>query len=262
MRVSRICLGERLRKKMSTPGLEAQIVTYVSSVVVAGGGGAVIAWFIFQTMGVKWIESKFAEGLEAYKHARLKEIEQLRFEIAALMDRTVKLHQMEFEVLPEAWALLTDAYAILRPVSLGVVVAPDLNQLSAEQLEFFIEKVPLEDFQKNELRVASDKLKYYSDAIQRHDLNRALDACGAFHIYLTKNGIFIPPEIKKKFSDFDVLLAEVIGERKISLRRPNTMERFDKGVALDSNGPALLKSLESDVQGRLWNSIKSDVAKQ
>lgn len=247
---------------MNGPGFAYPALTFLGSILAAGGGGALIAWQIFKSMGEKWIDSKFAESLEEYKHAKQKELENLRFEIAALMDRTVKLHQREFDVIPEAWGLLTDAFTILRPVSLGIGMAPDLRVMSPAQFEYFIKTIPLEDFQKEELRNADDKSKYYLDAIQRYDFNRALEACAAFHIYITKNGIFMPPAIKKKFADFDDLLADVLGERRQSLKNSSQNQKFDKGAALHDNGPSLLQSLEDDVQGRLWNSITSEKPKQ
>jgi hypothetical protein len=173
------------------------------------------------------------------------------------MDRTVKLHQKEFEVMPEAWGLLVDAYNILRPVALGIGLAPDIRVMTAAQFEYFLTKIPLEEFQKEELRNATDKPQYYLDAIQRHDFNRAHDACGAFHFFITKNGIFLPSTIKVKFSAFDDLLADVLDERRQSL---SGRKVFDKGAALHSQGPALLKSLEDDVQGRLWSGITAEIS--
>jgi hypothetical protein len=123
-------------------------------------------------------------------------------------------------------------------------------------LIIFFEQIPLVTWQKEELKAAPDRGRYYLDAISWHDLNRAQDACGKFHLHLLKNGIFMPPAIKKKLSDMDDLLAGVIGERRSGLQNPNTAMagRFDKGVALDASGSGLLKSLEKDLQDRLRNS--------
>jgi hypothetical protein len=107
---------------------------------------------------------------------------------------------------------------------------------------------------KNELIAASDKVRYYLDAISWHDMNRAEASCGKFHEYLLKNGIFILPDIKEKFSQFDDLLAEAIGERRMSLRYTDRPQSFDKGAILHRKGPHLLKLLEHDVQERLWHS--------
>ncbi len=92
------------------------------------------------------------------------------------MDRTVKLHQREFDVLPEAWGLLNDAFAIISPVALGVGNAPDFRKISAEEFEYVLSKIPFEEFQKNELRNSKDQSRYYLDTIQWHDFNKAKEA--------------------------------------------------------------------------------------
>ncbi len=232
------------------------MLTYLVAFVVATGGLGTVVYWLFKLLAEKWLHAKFEERLSAYKHIQQKELEQLRFEISALLDRTVKLHQREFDVLPEVWGLLTDSFNITRPVTLGAVLAPDIDEMTGEQFDDFLERIPFAAWQKNELRKAADKKRYYIDAISWYDLNRSQDACGKFHVYLLKNGIFIQPEIRVKFSELDDLLAGAIGERRVGLQYPNTTmpQRFAKGLVLDSRGPGLLKSLEQDVQGRLWNS--------
>jgi hypothetical protein len=245
-------VGELWSKLESVAG---PILTYLSAAILAVGGFGAIIYWLFKLLAEKWLNAKFEERLSAYKHAQQKELEQLKFEISALLDRTVKLHQREFDVLPEAWGLLTDAFSITRPVTLGAVFSPDIKKMTGEQFEDFLEKIPLAAWQKSELKAASDPVRYYLDAISWHDLNRAQKSCAEFHVYLLKNGIFIPPDIRTKFSELDDLLAEAIGERRAGLQYPTTgmAQTFDKGVALDRRGPGLLKSLERDVQGRLWN---------
>jgi len=88
--------------------------------VAAGGGLTLIAYQIFKRFAVKWLDSKFEERLQALKHKHGKEIERLRFEIAKLLDRATKLHQREFEVLPEAWSKLNDAFWNTQSVSRSV----------------------------------------------------------------------------------------------------------------------------------------------
>jgi hypothetical protein len=188
-------------------------------------------------------------------HDTQRALEQLKLENSTSLDRAVKFHQREFDVLPEARRLLIDAFTITRPVTLGAAMSPDIKKMTTEQFEDFLDKIPLASWQKNELRAASDPVSYYLGAISWHDLNRAETACGEFHVYLLKNGIFIPPDIKTRFSELDDLLAAAIGERRGGLQYPNTdtAQRFDKGLELDRRVPGLLQTLERDVQGRLWN---------
>lgn len=62
------------------------------------------------------MNTKFEQRLAAYKHEQQKELEQLKFAINAQMDRATKLHQKEFEVLPEASGKLMNAYGVIMSV--------------------------------------------------------------------------------------------------------------------------------------------------
>jgi hypothetical protein len=77
-------------------------------IVVAGGGAAALILGPFRYLADKWLTSKFNQRLEQFKHAQQVEMENLRFKIDSLFDRTTKLHQREFEVVPAAWALLVE----------------------------------------------------------------------------------------------------------------------------------------------------------
>ena len=59
---------------------EQEILKFIGRAVTYGGGGAVVAFLLFRFLGSKWIESKFAESLEAYKHAQAKELEAVKFQ--------------------------------------------------------------------------------------------------------------------------------------------------------------------------------------
>lgn len=83
-----------------------ELLKAIGLLVVAAGGLTAIAYAIFKNLGEKWLDARFDERLAAYKHEQQKELEQVRFKITALLDRATKLHQREFEVLPEAWSLL------------------------------------------------------------------------------------------------------------------------------------------------------------
>src|SRR5688572_16053484 len=88
--------------------LRAAGVAGIGAVVVAAIAG--IVWQFFKWFGAKWIEAKFAKSLETFRHQQAQEIERLRGQIAALLDRATKLHQAEFDTLPKIWELAGKAY--------------------------------------------------------------------------------------------------------------------------------------------------------
>jgi len=78
------------------------MLKWPGQVVLWLGGATVTAFAAFKFLASKWIENKFATQLEAHKHEPAKELEELRHRINSAFSRLTKIHEKEFEVLPEA----------------------------------------------------------------------------------------------------------------------------------------------------------------
>jgi hypothetical protein len=227
--------------------------------VVVGGGAAAIAFALFRFLGEKWLSAKFNERLEAYKHAQQQELERLKLRINTLMDRTTKLHQREFEVLPEAWSKLADAQAVVVSFTSALQSYPDLNSMSTPHLEDFIASCKLSEWQKTELRESKDKSKYYIDAIYWHKLSEARNTLSTYHVYLKKNGIFIPEPLKTKFSEMDDLLFHTLIEHDLNEKNERRPREGHWQSKLQKEGLGIMNSIETEVQGRLWSAHATDV---
>jgi hypothetical protein len=226
----------------------------IGAVFAVGGGVATVAYVLLRFFGEKWLSAKFEERLAAYKHAQQKELEQLRFKISALMDRTTKLHQKEFDVLPEAWGKLSDAYGIILALTSALQQYPDLDRMNESHLDEFLKESPLMSWQKDEIKATGKKTDYYIKAIAWHKISKARDACRELDIYLRKNGIFIPEPTKSKFTELDKLIFDTLVEHEINEQdqvRPRLRESSKK---LGEQGGPLIKALEQEIQNRLWNS--------
>ena len=192
------------------------ILATIGGVILGGGGAVGLAYWLFKVFGEKWLSAKFEERLAEFKHAQQKEIEQLRFKINALMDRTVKLHQREFDVLPEAWSRLNDAFSHVIGFSSRLQSYPDLNRFSADQLDEFLNNSRLQDWEKTELKAAKDRTQYFIKRIFWHRLSDARAACKEHHAYLKKSGIFILAETREKFYELDALMWDALTESEIN----------------------------------------------
>jgi hypothetical protein len=228
----------------------------IGGIATIGVASSTCAYAVFRILTTKWIDTRFSERLEAFKHQQNQEIEHLRFRIGTMMDWNVKLHQREFNVLPETWSLLTEAFYTIEPITLGIQQYPGLDKMSSEQLDEFLEDSPLTGTRKLELKMTGNKVSYYSKIKTSHDINKAVDAYNIYHQTFAKNAIFIIEPIKTKFTEVDVMLKEAIIERQVQ------PQKFDKGLILYSEGRARLKALERDVQGRLWSSEDSKYESQ
>jgi hypothetical protein len=229
------------------------ILAAIGGVFIGGGTITAFALWLFKQFSERWLQSRFAERLAAFRHEQEKELEHLRFEISKLLDRTVKFHQREFEVLPQAWTLLTKSYYTTLAVTSSLQSYPDLSNVGDVQLEEFLADSKLNNWQKAELKVATDRNKYYQDAIFWHRLNGAKQASRTSTEYLTVNGIFMRPELKEKFDQIDDLGWQALVEHEFNQRSSIFPKQMTEQKKFGEQGPVLLRSLEREIQKRLWS---------
>lgn len=86
--------------------MTGEIIKAIGKFVLAGGGGAAIAWLMFSRLSDRWLDQRFARRLEEFNHEKTQEIERLRHHIASLFSRISKIHEKEFDVLPTAFLKL------------------------------------------------------------------------------------------------------------------------------------------------------------
>lgn len=228
----------------------------IGAVSLSGGTIVAFTYWLFKLFSDKWLTAKFAKRLEDHKHSQQKDLENVRFEISKIMDRTIKLHQREFDILPKAWELLVDANGIASAVLSPLQQYADVARMNDSQLDKFLESSHLEDWEKDELKSASNKSEYYWKSLQRHRVSEAREAVRLFHVYRLKNGIFILAEINDKLEQIDNLLFKAVNERVYHLqdeqgvRERRESKAWDK---LNADGQNLMKELETEIHDRLWN---------
>ncbi len=188
----------------------SEMFKWLGQVVLWLGGATVTAFAAFKFLASKWIENKFATQLEAHKHEQAKELEELRHKINAAFSRVTKIHEKEFEALPEAWYKLQDALGRISGVTSSVARYPDPNRMDATQLAEFLKQSDLYDFEKEELRKAGDKNAYYQEGRFWHDLKYAKDAFWDFHNYTVRNRIFLSSDLFEQFQKIDDVMWEAI----------------------------------------------------
>ena len=130
-----------------------------------GGGSAAAAYLLFQWLGKKWIENKFAQRLEQLRHQQALDLQRLRVEIDSMLSGAIKLQEKEFSILPEAWAKLDEAHSLV-----GWLVSPfqqyaDVGRMNNAQLEEFLADTEFSESQKDDVRSAPDKNKEYQDIL-------------------------------------------------------------------------------------------------
>src|SRR5579863_4255167 len=186
---------------LSVAGWKLLWFALVNLSVAAGGAFALFKW-----LGQRWLENRFAKDLEEFKsqktqaveeikHERTKEIEAIRRSVQWEFSRISKIHEEEFEVLPQAWFLLHEAHGRAGHLMVSIRSVPDFQRFTTLEFEAFLKDSKLSDVQKDELRDAPDRFKYYSEALFWIDLNEAHSAQIKLNNYLIQHRIFMTPEL-------------------------------------------------------------------
>jgi hypothetical protein len=238
------------------PDFITSLLSIIGFVVVGAGAIGGFAWWLFRTFSEKWLNAKFEERLAAYKHEQQKELEHLKFSINAQMDRATKLHQKEFEALPEAWGRLMNAHGIISSVVSLYQSAPDLNAMIPDQLEDFIQNSKMVEWQRQLVRAAPDKTSEYRNQIEPFKIAQAKKASRKFYLYFRKNGIFIREPIRIQFDAIDQLMLSALNEHQMNFQH-GTRE-FKSIDRLAKEGEQMVKALEAEVQKRLWDSTRQE----
>jgi hypothetical protein len=153
------------------------------------------AYLFIKFLGESWVKNLFAKDFEHYKA-------QTSHEFDMLLNRKIKWHDYELEILSQTWKKLIDSYwALYALTKQDYILDLSWDSMTDEEFLTSLNKTHLTDKEKEHL---SDKKKgdrmhtYYR--IQYLDLQQqSTDAILEFRRYFNHNKIFIKPQIKKAF---------------------------------------------------------------
>lgn len=242
---------------------------WLGVVVTAGGGGAAVAFGLFKTFGTKWLDSRFSHQLEKLKRDHAAEMEHLRFRIAQLLDRTSKLNQREFEVLPDIWQKATDAHYKTQSLIAIFKEGVDLTNMSDGQLDAFLDRSEMDEWQKTELKAQGkfQRSSYYSNVERNRELYNALLAGQEFNLAVHRGSIYINPDAFQKIDVFANRIWSVLMEWKLNAQmriEGDSVEKIDKEtdpIALyRKGGQEAFDDLGKYLRSRYWADAAQELA--
>jgi hypothetical protein len=230
-----------------------QVLRFLGEVVVYGGGSAAVAFLLFQYLGKGWIDARFAERLEAFKHDQAKELQRLKVEVESLLSGALKMQEREFTVLPEAWKKLDDAHSLVQWVAAPYQQYPDLERINDNELEEFLSSSELLDSQKTRIRNSerSGRNETYQEIIFWHRLHRAKKAVADLQTYTASHGLFLPPELKQQFKEMHPILWSAISGMQIGQEARDYKMRTKAWDDLKAKGDPLHSAIEVAIEERL-----------
>lgn len=191
------------------------VLAALAALGVTGVAAAGAAYWLFKTFAKSWLDSHFQKDLEIYKAANAREVERLKADLSRYADRAAKFHAREYEVLPEAWGLMNKAYGACHSAVSAFQQHADLDRMTGPQLEAWLVGSGLEDFQKDEVRVAGDKNEKYLNFLTWKQISEAQRAAADFQNYIILQGIFIDEDLSAKMTEASVQMRKALISRSM-----------------------------------------------
>jgi hypothetical protein len=237
-----------------------QISDFLFQVVAGAGGGAVVVVAVMRWVGDKWIDQRFNIRLATFKADREKELTQLRqkhendlaFLNHRLNSRISKIHEKEFEVLPEAWLKVNMSHGSIHRAAGGLKEVPNVQRCAEQQTLELLSKLELTEFEQQEIRskTGDEKQRALNQVLELKDINQARENQRLLQNYLIQNQIFMTKELQQIFTEVKDQL-----QRALSLYESG-MECGDGSMKLDAfklaeDARDKLPALERAIQERL-----------
>ncbi|MFO1328097.1 MAG: hypothetical protein U1F56_12125 [Rubrivivax sp.] len=232
------------------------VLKFIGSAIAYGGGGAVVAYLLFQYLGKTWIENKFASRLDLLKHQHALELQRLRVEIDSMLTATVKLQEKEFQLLPEAWHKLDEAHGLVRWLTSPMQEFPNVDRMSDEELEEFLESSELLGSQKQKIRSSTNRLRAYEEAIFWHRLHRVNGAVADLESFVARNGVFFPMSIKNNLTKVSHLLWQALTSKRVGHEAKDYKLQSEGWKKIQEEAEPLYKQIEADIHARLRSHAK------
>ena len=233
-----------------------ELLSFLLKMLAYGGGAATIAYLIFQHLGKTWIENKFAEKLEQVRHQQALELQRLRVDIDSLLSGAIKLQEKEFVILPEAWAKLDEAHGLVSWLVSPMQQYTNVRRMNSAQLEEFLASTEFTSLQKEDIRNSSEISKTYQEIVFWYRLQKVKDAFSELQSFVARNGIFLSPELKGKFSKISETLWSAIVSKEIGHEAKNWEMQNQGWEKIKTETEPLYKSIENDIQARLQSHGK------
>lgn len=232
-------------------------------------GLVLAAFFVIRYVLFKWMDNRFQQSLEAYKiqaqatteqqkHDLQKILEDKKYDINSRFDRTTRINQLEFQMLPDLWSHLNDAIIKTQSLS-GIRQYPDVSRLSEEKLKRHLVQMKFTDNQIETVVESNDKDKSYRAIIDAIDHGEAAESFNRFAITMRKSAIFIQPDLFVSFKEFEDIVKSALIECDMNRQGFYPTRMFEHRQKLSDAAGSDLNKFEARIRDRLWGSIAPEI---
>ncbi|MBX4889677.1 hypothetical protein [Rhizobium bangladeshense] len=235
------------------------VVAFTATLGVTLAAVVGAAWAAFRWFGQKWIESKFAKSLEEYKAGQARELEKLKHKINSTFDRITRLHDREFDVLPDLWGKLVEAKLWAGAYISVTQSYARVMYLDDDALREFLDGTRFTEWQKREIIEAPNKQDQYIKTYNRYRYADVGGKLREFDLSFSKNGIFLHSELEEMMRKMLDIIHHAVVEHNVN-EEENVRPRIRSASStFENQGEALFLKIKRAVSDRLWESANKEL---
>jgi hypothetical protein len=220
--------------------------------VISAIGGAIGALLLLPSkLGEILFKYRFDKEIETFKADQGAKLERLREQLGHLGDRGRRSNEMEFAAIREVWEKIGEAYLATHNCVANFIQYPDLNPLSAQELDGFLSTTGFSKEQCDQIRKAADHNDMYVKIITWRGIAHAAQANFDVNLLLRKQDA-----LRSEFQSLIDLLRAAQVERELQFQHPQ-IPRKDWGNSVSKffeSGDRTLQDLAGNVNQRLFRN--------
>lgn len=218
-------------------------------IVLAGGGGALVAFVAIRAFGEKWLENLFASKLERTKQDSARELERLKSELQVLLGDKSRFREKQFDALVSLWSSLREADLFTRSVFVPLKTYPDFKSFDDEDIHEYLKEKGVSEKDITYLIKRGNREKELQKFVSKREIRDAKSKLFGFRDKLFECEIFISDAMYESLIDYFERLFRAIISREVDIDH-GTYEHEQKARdKLDSEDKALFQEIAGHFKG-------------
>lgn len=228
---------------------------FIVNVITYGGGTTAVIWLILKSYSEKWLDGMFAKKLAAQQFEFSKSLTRLENEVGSLISGAIKIQEIEFKVLPDAWLLLEQAYVDLSGIVMSFSWSQNLDGCGPAQLEEFLAETTYRESEKQSIRDATKKEDTNLRIQNMYKMNACAKSNYELRKFIDRNAIFFPNDVKDKF----LKISELCRHVQITQQMDYQMNTYDQQIKNMDKLTKEIEPLKNDIENLIHKRLHEHV---
>ncbi|MEL4069919.1 hypothetical protein WKW50_07200 [Ochrobactrum sp. GPK 3] len=230
------------------------VAQLVGVITLAGGGGGLIAYRLLSTTAKGWLNKHFDTQLERFKGEQTKEIERIKAELNALHDRKQRLHQLEFNSIPQIWSSLCAADEQCRRFLSPLREYSDVKTLGDRGITESLSKFGAIDSEIQNVLQSSKKQESYQWFVEKYKYNHAVDKFLDFRKNYQEGSLYVDETLALLLDKYMNLSESALREQSNNLLEDIRPWSRTSTKEFESQSKQLFDDIRTNIRHRLMNA--------